>query len=320
LKILVSGAAGYIGSTLCNDLLSKGHEVIAVDNLLYGGRSLIPFLNHPSFFFIPSDINDTENYCKYVDKSTTIVHLAAIVGDPASKKFPKETNQTNIDGTSKLIELAMKNKVTKLIFASTCSNYGQVKNNDMANEEYNLRPLSLYAETKVKIEEYLKNQIGSVLDWTILRFSTAYGLSLRPRFDLTVNDFTLHALKDRKLEIFNPNSNRPYVHVKDVARAIELCLEKKEQTSNEIFNVGDNSQNYKKIDIVEEVKRTIGPFGVELVEKGFDPRDYRVDFSKIHNVLGYDITMKVPDGISEIVEAIKIGLIKDTSSLEFYNA
>ena len=320
MKILVTGAAGYIGSVLCGMLLEDGHTVVGIDKMMYGGKSLLGIINHPRFSLVNSDIYDTEKYAHYIDSETNIVNLAAIVGEPASKKLPEETIRTNVDATKKLIQLAIEKKAAKFVFVSTCSNYGLVPEGEMATEESELHPLSLYAETKVQIELYLKNEIKDALNWTVLRFSTVYGLSPRPRFDLTVNDFTLHAIADGKLLIFLPKTNRPYIHTIDAARAAKLCLEKPEESRNQVFNVGDNTQNYRKIDIVDAVKKAVPDFEVEYVEKGHDLRDYAVNFDKIHSILGYDITKKVPDGVNEVAFAINSGIIKDYSNPEYYNA
>jgi len=320
MRILVTGAAGYIGSVLCGMLLEEGHTVVGVDKMMYGGKSLLGIINHPRFSLVNSDIYDTEKYVHYLDSETNIVNLAAIVGEPASKKLPEETTRTNVDATKKLIQLAIEKKAAKFVFVSTCSNYGLVPEGEMATEESELHPLSLYAETKVQIELYLKNEVRDALNWTILRFSTVYGLSPRPRFDLTVNDFTLHAITDKKLLIFLPKTNRPYIHTIDAARAAKLCLEKPEESRNQVFNVGDNTQNYRKMDIVEAVKKAVPNFEVEYVEKGHDLRDYAVNFDKIHSLLDYEITKKVPDGVNEIAFAINSGIIKDYSNPEYYNA
>jgi nucleoside-diphosphate-sugar epimerase len=170
------------------------------------------------------------------------------------------------------------------------------------------------------MERYLQNEIKDSINWTIMRFATAYGLSPRPRFDLTVNDFTLHAITDKKLVIFLPKSNRPYVHTQDAARAVEMSLENPQKSKWQVFNVGDNSQNYRKIDIVNEVKKEVPDFEIEYVEKGNDPRDYAVNFDKIKNKLDYKITKTVPDGIKEIAFLIKSGMIKDFDNKEYYNA
>lgn len=319
MRILVTGAAGYIGSTLCDRLLANGHEVIGIDKLLYTDRSLIGLLQYKNFKFIKEDIGNLHTYEDLIDSDMAIVNLAAIVGEPATRKMPEETRKTNLESTKKLIDLAVKKSIKKFIFVSTCSNYGKVRDGEMATEEHSLNPLSLYAQTKVQIEEYLMNEMSESLDWTILRFATVYGLSLRPRFDLTVNDFTLHAIIDKRLVIYLPYSNRPYVHIIDIVKALELILRKGRESRWQVFNVGDTKENYRKIDIVEEIKKVVGEFHVDFVEKGTDLRNYCVSFDKIKNMLGYQTTRRVSDGVREIARAIQKGIITDCSNPEYYN-
>ena len=320
LKIFITGCAGYIGSTATRLFLESGYSVNCVDKLLHTGKSLIPLLQFETFNFKKVDIYNINEYEDMIDSETAVIHLAAIVGEPASRKYPEETKRTNLEATKKLIEVAQRKQVKHFVFVSTCSNYGQVKEDEYATEDYPLNPLSLYAETKVAIEEFLKNEIKDSLNWTILRFATVYGLSPRMRFDLTVNDFTMHAIVDGKLLIYLPYSNRPYVHVLDVSRALKMVIENPENVIHEIFNVGNTAENYRKIDIVNLIKKEIGEIEVEFVEKGNDPRDYKVSFEKIKGKLGYSVTRKVPDGIKEVVFVVKNGIISDFKSKEYYNA
>lgn len=320
MKIFITGIAGYIGSVLGGFLLEKGYKVIGIDKLLHGGRSLLGLFRYSNFTFIKDDIYNVSSYEDFIDSDTVVVNLAAIVGEPASRKMPEETKRTNVEATKKLIDVSQRKNVKHFIYISTCSNYGKVPENEYATEETSLNPLSLYAETKVQMESYLMNEVKDEMKWTILRLATVYGISPRPRFDLTVNDFTMHALIDRKLLIYLPYSNRPYIHVIDVARAIKTVIENYEKTLGEVFNVGDTSENYRKIDIVNEIKKVVGDFEVEFVERGSDPRDYKVSFDKIKKVLDFKVTRKVPDGIREIARVVREGIIKDFSNLEYYNA
>lgn len=320
MKVLVTGAAGYIGSTLCKILLSEGYEVIGIDKLLFGGKSLLGLLQSSNFRFIKEDIYNTSTYENLIDSETPIVHLAAIVGDPASRKMPEETIKTNLEATKKIIDLAVKKKIEKFVFASTCSNYGKNEEEKPVTEEFELNPLSLYAKTKVQIEKYLANDVRGQLNWTILRFATVYGISPRLRFDLTVNDFTMHAIVDKKLMIFLPKSNRPYIHVVDAAKAVQLVLNNISSTAQEVFNVGDTKENYRKIDIVNRIKKIIGDFDVEFVEKDEDLRDYKVSFEKIKRKLNYKTTKTVSDGIKEIALIVKNKIITDFDNKDYYNS
>ncbi len=320
MKVLVTGAAGYIGSTLCRRLLADGCEVVGIDNLLHGGGGLLGLLQFPAFTFLKEDIATTTAYEDLLDPQTNIVHLAAIVGEPASRKLPEATVATNREATTALIDLAARKNVQKFIFASTCSNYGSHPEGAPATETCELKPLSLYAETKVAVERYLHDAHGTDLNWTILRFATVYGVSPRLRLDLTVNDFTAHALVDKKLVVFLPESTRPYIHVVDVARAVQHVLANGPPTAHDIFNVGNTRENYRKIRIVNAIKEIVGDFEVELVEKGNDPRDYRVDFEKIRSKLDYHTTRTVPDGIREIALIVTTGIVEDITKAEYHNS
>ena len=319
MKVFITGVAGYIGSVLAQMLLAGGHEIIGIDKLIHGGgMSLLHLAPMDGFTFIKGDVYDVGEYEKYIDGDTYLVHLAAIVGEPASRKYPEETRKTNLEATRKIFDLALKKNVKKLIFVSTCSNYGKVKEGEYATEDHPLNPLSLYAETKVEMERFLIEEVKDAINWTILRFATVYGLSPRMRFDLTVNHFTKDAFFHGYLDVFLPYSSRPYVHVRDAARAVILAMQKAE-SQNDVFNVGDTSENYRKIDIVEEVKKVVPSLKVEFVEKGSDPRDYRVSFEKIKRKLGYTITRRVPDGVREVYSAVSQGWFKNPDDRFYRN-
>lgn len=320
-KILVTGGAGYIGAVLVRQLLQKGYFVTVIDNLMHGGDSLLEIYNHPNFSFLRADIRDSEKIEPIIKNNDILVHLAAIVGDPACKAQPDLAKSINVDGSKKLYELANKNKLTKFIFASTCSNYGKMENSDYVDESSNLAPVSLYAETKVEFEKFLLGQSkDNICKPTCLRFSTVYGVAPRIRFDLTVNEFTKELKMNRKLTIFGEQFWRPYCHVEDLGRAISLVIDSDpKKVSFEVFNVGDTSQNYTKKMIVEEIIKQIPSADIEYIAKNEDPRDYKVNFKKINDILGFEITKRVPDGINEIIKLIDSGLISNPDDQKYYN-
>jgi nucleoside-diphosphate-sugar epimerase len=210
------------------------------------------------------------------------------------------------------------------VFASTCSNYGKMMGDGYVTEQSPLRPVSLYAELKVAFEEtLLKTPVRKDFAPTSLRFSTVYGLSPRMRFDLTVNEFARELTLGRKLQIFGEQFWRPYCHVDDLARAVVLTLESPpEKTRQQVFNVGDTRENYTKKMIVEEFYRLFPETPRELItyiQKLEDPRDYRVDFSKIGSALGYAITKRLPDGLREIHCLLRNGILSDPDSKRFRN-
>jgi len=318
MNVLVTGGAGFIGSVLVRELLLDGFSVRVVDNLMYTGRAILPYYNANNFEFVPGDIRDKSQCQKAMENIDVVVHLAAIVGDPASQKAPELTRETNLTGSHNLIDIVQEKSIEKFIFASTCSNYGKSDVSTFADETTALNPVSLYAKTKVEIEQYLAQNVKN-LNWTILRFATVYGVSPRMRFDLTVNDFTMQMITKGELLVYGEQFWRPYVHVKDVARAIKLVVSKPNLTNQEIFNVGNTPQNYQKIDIVRLIQKVVPSAKIEFVHKEEDPRDYKVSFEKIKNQLGYQTLYTVEYGISEVFNLVKNEIIKDFENPEYYN-
>lgn len=322
MKVLVTGGAGYIGSVLVRQLLDKGYTVRALDSLKFGGEALYDVMLHPNFEFVKGDVRNAADVAGALQGIDAIAHLAAIVGDPACKKYSDEANETNWDGSVALFEAAEKAGVKRFVFASTCSNYGKMPDpNSFVTEESELRPVSLYAELKVKFENYLiEERKGSNICSTALRFSTVYGFSPRIRFDLTVNEFTRNATLKGEQEIWGAQFWRPYCHVDDLARSVVLVLESDEaKVRANVFNVGSTEENYNKGMIIEEVCKVVPNTQVNYVEMNEDPRDYRVNFDKIKNQLGFTITKKVPDGVKEIYTLLKTGIVTDAYGQKFRN-
>lgn len=322
MKVLVTGVAGYIGSVLTHKLLNKGFEVIGIDNLLYGGESLLSIYNHPNFKFYKKDIRNIETIVSLLNEVDAVIHLAAIVGDPACAKQPQLAISTNLDGSINLLKAANNSySIKNFIFASTCSNYGKMEGNSYVTEESPLKPVSLYAELKVKFEEImLDGEYRKNFCPTALRFATAYGISPRMRFDLTVNEFTKDAALGRELTIFGEQFWRPYCNVEDLANACILVLESEpDKVNKNVFNVGDTKENYQKKMLAEELEKFIPDLKVKYVKKDEDPRDYKVSFEKIKNVLGFQITKTVPQGMEEIISIIRDGIISDPDNSRYSN-
>lgn len=318
----MTGGAGYIGSVLTRQLLEKGYHVRVMDRLMYGGEPIIDMLNYPNFEFVKGDVRNREDVEKAVEGMDSIAHLAAIVGDPACAKDPELSRSTNLEGSKLLYDVANEKGVKQFVFASTCSNYGKMDDPEAyVHEESKLAPVSLYAETKVATEQYLLGQPKSNnCKPTCLRFSTVYGLSLRPRFDLTVNEFTKELVLDRELVVFGEQFWRPYCHVYDLARSVGTVIEAdEEKVAFDVFNVGDTSENYQKQMIVDEIVKQVPEAKVKYVTKNEDPRDYRVDFTKIKDKLGFELMFKVPDGIRQIKEVLEAGFIVNPDDNKYKN-
>jgi nucleoside-diphosphate-sugar epimerase len=321
MRVLVTGGAGYIGSVLVRQLLNKGYQVRVIDSLKFGGEALYDVMLNPNFEFIKGDVRNEHDLNIALGDIDAVAHLAAIVGDPACKMFSDEAKETNWEGSVRLFETAERLGVKRFVFASTCSNYGKMADpNTFVTEESELRPVSLYAELKVKFEQFLLGKKDSPTCTTALRFSTVYGFSPRIRFDLTVNEFTRNAAVHGEQEIWGPQFWRPYCHVDDLARSVVLVLESpEEKVKANVFNVGTTEENYNKGMVIEEVCKIVPNVKVNYVESSEDPRDYRVNFDKIKNTLGYTITKRVPDGIREIYTLIRTGIIADPFDKKFRN-
>ena len=323
--VIVTGGAGYVGSTLVNVLLQNDFNVIVIDKLVSGGESLLSVWHHPKFLFYKLDITQPDKL-EIVFKShkiNSIIHLAAIVGDPACAKQPELARQVNEIAAQNLLNLALAHNVERFIFASTCSNYGKMADpSTYINESSPLSPVSLYAELKVKFEKVLLDQTprNNIFCPTALRFATVYGISPRMRFDLTVNEFSKELALGRVLEVFGEQFWRPYCHVSDFSRAMLLVLTaEKEKVSHNVFNVGNTQENYTKFMIVEEIKKRLPDANVKYVRKSEDPRDYRVSFEKIQRELGFQITKKVPDGILEVIESIQNNVFINPDDQKYRN-
>jgi len=324
-SILITGGAGYVGSGLLSELLSEGYSVTCVDNLMFGGQSLLGLLHKKNFKFHHCNINNKLHFDKILSENNfhAVIHLAAIVGDPACKLYSNLAIETNLDSSIWLINRCKELGISKFIFASTCSNYGKMKNPDAyVDENSNLAPVSLYAELKVKFEKYMLYEMKkeSTFSPTSLRFSTVYGLSPRMRFDLTVNEFTKDLSLGKELLVFGEQFWRPYCHVKDFSNAFITVLKSPyEKVAYNVFNVGSTKENYTKKMLINEIQKELPNSKIKYVKKDDDPRDYRVNCDKIKNELGFEISMKVPDGIKEIKRIIQEKLIQDPEEQKYYN-
>jgi nucleoside-diphosphate-sugar epimerase len=312
--VLVTGGAGYLGSTLVSDLLNRGYSVRVLDSLVVGdGRSLLQFWGLPTFEFRRADVSDNRARTAALKGIDAVVHLAAVVGDPACSRDPERALQVNLEATKALLREGAHCGAGRFIFASTCSNYGKIHDGGgYATEEWELRPVSLYAETKVAAELDVLAAGTSGFATTCLRFATVYGASPRMRFDLTVNEFSRDALINGELVVYGEQFWRPYVHVRDAARAIVSVLgSPTECVAGEVFNVGDTGQNFRKQDLVELLVERLPETTVERVARTEDPRDYRVSFDKIQSQLGFATVRTVPEGIDEVLGLLRSGAIPD---------
>jgi nucleoside-diphosphate-sugar epimerase len=316
--VAISGGAGYLGALAARQLAAEGHRVRVLDTLIHGQRGVADELAEAGVELVEGDVRDSGMRQALLEGADALVHLAAIVGDPACARDPKLAAAVNLDASRALFAEAGEGGVERLVFASTCSNYGRMSDpSTPIDEEGVLAPVSLYAEHKVEIEKLL---LAGDARATCLRFATLYGVAPRMRFDLTVNEFTRELWAGRELEVFGEQFWRPYVHVADAARAIRTVLEAPhEDVAGEVFNVGSTEENYRKLDLVEIIGRRLPEGEVRYVQRDEDPRDYKVGFEKIRSVLGFEPRMRVPDGVEEIAAGLDEERFGDPLGGEFAN-
>jgi nucleoside-diphosphate-sugar epimerase len=319
--VLVTGGAGYIGAGLCAHLVEQGRSVRVLDVLLHGQNEIADDLEAIGVEVMREDLRDVVARRRALDGVESVVHLAAIVGDPACALDPAESQEVNVEGSRSMLADAEAAGVSRFVFASTCSNYGRMSDPSVPIDETGeLRPVSLYAEQKVAVEQQLLSDSGGALVPVCLRLATVYGVAARMRFDLTVNEFTRELWAGRRLEVFGEQFWRPYIHVRDVGRAIGSVLAAPDAVvGRDVFNVGRSDQNFRKADLVEIAQERLPDGEVAFVQRADDPRDYKVNFDKIGRVLGFDLTMTVPQGIDEVATALESGTFPDPFSPRYRN-
>jgi nucleoside-diphosphate-sugar epimerase len=303
---VVTGGAGYIGATVCEELLAAGREVVVLDVLEHRQTDVVERLTRRGAKVVVGDIRDAVARDRALAGARDVVHLAAIVGDPACARSPELSREVNVEGSRAVIDSARAAGVQRLVFASTCSNYGRMADPTVPiDEQGELTPLSLYAEQKVEIEQALLGGDFAPLKVCCLRFATVYGVAPRMRFDLTVNEFTRDLHLGRELEVFGRQFWRPYVHVRDAGRAVCTVLAApEERVAGRVYNAGNSDENYRKSDLVEVIRNQTSNGSVTFVERPEDPRDYKVSFGLIGRELGFETTMTVPQGVAEIIDGL----------------
>ena len=319
--VLVTGGAGYVGSVLVEELLARGAAVRVLDALLHGNRAAVErMLDHERYSFVEGDVRDPSTRREALAGVSAVVHLAAIVGDPACSRQPELARDINVGATLALLDDAQTANVERFVFASTCSNYGRINGEAVATEQFPLNPVSLYAETKVAAELEVLARARPGFATTCVRLATIFGVSPRMRFDLTVNEFTRDALLEGTLVVYGEQFWRPYVHVRDAARGIRVVLETDpDLVSGEVFNVGSTEENYRKLDLTQLLRERFPELEVEFVKRTEDPRDYRVSFEKARESLGFEVETKVPAGMDEIASLLRSGSVADPYAEAYRN-
>ncbi len=321
--VVVTGGAGFIGSLLTAQLLQQGHLVTVIDNLLFGGEALMTFLSHPNFRFAKADITENrslrDSLPRAWPKPDILFHLAGIVGFPACQAVGKQAAwYYNVAATRNMLDQAQSLKVNRFVFTSTYSVYGASPDGNPVTEESPLNPQSLYAETKIAAEEFLLPH-GAL----VYRLATLYGTSPRTRFDMVVNQFVLDAFTKRELLIYQRGYSRSFVHVQDVTRGLMLALDTPdEKIRGQLYNLGTDDGNYTKDQIVQLVIKRLPETFVQYKDLTFggDISDITVSFEKIHRQLGFKALLTVDDGVREVVNALRLGLIREPQHERYRNA
>tara|TARA_B100000902_G_scaffold57613_1_gene64507 strand:- start:625 stop:1566 length:942 start_codon:yes stop_codon:yes gene_type:complete len=297
-RILVTGGAGYIGTSLVPKLLDLGHEVTVFDNLMVGGNQLLPFFKYDNFKFVRGDIRKIDELKEVVKGKDVIIHLAALVGFPVCRLNPQLAREINVDGTVNLIDSCTDEQV--IFYGSTGSNYGAVT--DICTEETPLHPLSLYGETKTKAEQLLMKR-GNTIAY---RFATAFGVSPRFRLDLLINDFSYKCIKDGYLVVYEKNYMRTFIHVSDIAECFTFGIKNMDKMMGNVFNVGDDNMNHSKEEVCDMIgKKTNAFIHYEEIGEDADQRNYVVSYEKIRD-LGFKTSISVEHGIDEVINALKV--------------
>ena len=306
-KILLVGGAGYIGNSIVKYFLKLNYEISIIDNLTYSQK----FKYKNKVNFLKGNFLSLLKMKNFIHEHDYVVFLAGLVGDPITKKYPKLSKKTNYKNSKKFIKYVLNQNIKKFFFISTCSNYGMLNSKKKAKETEKLMPLSLYAKDKVAIEKYILGfKFKTKTEVIILRFATAFGVSNRMRFDLTINEFTRDLLFYKKLKVYDADTWRPYCHVNDFAITIEKIINFKKRLNFQVFNVGSDKNNFTKRQIANKIKKILKIGKITFQENSNDPRNYKVNFNKIKKIIKFQPTYSVDYGIKEIVKYLNKYFIK----------
>jgi len=299
-KILVTGAAGYIGSVLVPELLRRGHAITAVDNFMYHQTSLLDCCREDGLSVVRGDVRDMGLMRRLLAGADAVIPLACLVGAPVCAQNPLEARSINLDAVKALLDMSSRQQA--FILPITNSGYG-IGEAGLCTEKSPLRPISLYGRLKVELEQHLLDSGHGIS----LRLATAFGISPRMRLDLLVNDFTYRAVTDRFIVLFEAHFKRNFIHVRDVARAFMHALDNFDRLQNEPYNVGLSDANLSKLELCLEIKKQVPDFTIMEAPIGQDPdqRDYMVSNAKIE-ATGFQPQWPLPKGIAELVKGYQI--------------
>ena len=296
-RVLVTGGAGYLGSTLVPELLAAGHKVTVLDNFMYHQNSLAHVCHDPGFEVVRGDVRLESTVLPLLKKADIVIPLAAYVGAPLCARDPVGATTTNHDAIVTMLKHASKHQ--RILMPTTNSAYGSGDANNHCTEESPLHPISHYAIEKVRVEKALMQHPNAIS----FRLATVFGMSPRMRVDLLVNDFTYRAVHDRFVVLFEAGFKRNYIHVRDVARAFLHGIDHYEKVNGQIFNVGLSDANVSKKELCEVIQRQVPDFTFVEAPIGKDPdqRNYIVSNAKIE-ATGYRPRVSLEAGVRELIK------------------
>ena len=302
-KVLVTGGAGYLGNVIMRQLLSQGYHVTCLDNLMYHQQNtIISLVSHPNFEFVYGDVRDESLIRGIIQDKDVIIPLAAIVGAPACKHKPHDAETINKEAVIMINKLRRADQ--KLICPITNSGYGTKSGEVHCTEESLLEPITFYGKTKVDAETAL---LEAEIPAITLRLATVFGVSPRMRTDLMVNDFVLQAVTNKSIVLFEGDFKRNFVHIKDVARAFQYCIEHYDEMKGQAYNLGLDAANMSKRELAQKIKEHIPGFEIYESELGSDPdkRNYIVSNEKLRKA-GFEAEVSIEEGITELISAYNI--------------
>ncbi|MEZ2301784.1 MAG: NAD-dependent epimerase/dehydratase family protein [Microcoleus sp.] len=300
-RVLVTGAAGYLGSVLCEHLLDAGYSVTALDSLMYGQNSLFHLCANPAFDFVEGDVRNEDLMQRLIKDADVIIPLAAIVGAPACKRDPGMTKSVNLEAVQLINRLRSQQQL--VVYPNTNSGYGASTGDTYCTEDTPLDPISLYGQTKVQAELELLESPNAIT----LRLATVFGTSPRMRLDLLVNHFVYTAITDGYLVIFEKDFKRNYVHIRDVADCMIYCINNAEKMAGRPYNVGLDEANLSKEELALKVKEYVPNFYIHFAPIGSDPdkRNYIVSNQRLREA-GFEAKRTLDDGIKELLKGYRM--------------
>lgn len=300
-NILVTGGAGYIGSVLVNELVMRGYNVTVIDNFIYGQTSLSHLCSHSNFNVHRMDVRDIDRIKPFLAQADVIIPLAGIVGAPACQQDEYTATSTNKNAVFDMLDCVSQQQL--ILMPTTNSAYGHGDINNYCDETSVLNPISLYAKDKVEVEQRLMQHPSAIS----LRLATVFGMSLRMRLDLLVNDFVWRAVNDNFVVLFEGHFKRNYIHIKDVVRSFLFAIEQQRSMRGNIYNVGLSDANISKIELCEKIQKYVDQFRfyIDNINSDPDQRNYIVSNSKIEN-LGFKPQHTLDDGILELIKGYKM--------------